>query len=457
MHSPATQRHPAIGVGQAAAQFRLQPVRAARRAGQRAGRRIRRCAQCARALVAEGRRDRARARRFARRRAAAARRGAGFGRHRAQALDAAGLRARAADGGGRDPRRALRVRARRRRRGADAGAARGADSMAARIQCSGMASAALCPCSRRAISATKALLMGGAERAMSATTRIRLFGSFCGDLRHLVGPDRPGRGPCVRDDAAADAAQVFDQCEAQHDRHGPQLAERQRADGLVGGDEAAEALRVHPPVAVRDGLQRDVVDTGEPGRGPVRQSGQLPAVTLGQVAPRGADLLFDQVEIVEQPFAGGRDPARSPGSPRSTARRPRAARLRSRRAARAAGRGRRRAPGRCAAASALPCCSIWSALNSSERSGGSSAGGTVIQSGRRNSASAWRRIRERILPLLFNRSVCCDRWTKKRPGTGSPLAGLCKSGVHQGGRARQGDGPEHLYTVSIPSVRTSVR
>ena len=52
----------------------------------------------------------------------------------------------------------------------------------------------------------------------------------------------------------------------------------ERRDRLVGGDEAAEALRVDPPVAVRDGLQRDVVDARQPGRRPVRQARQLAAV-----------------------------------------------------------------------------------------------------------------------------------------------------------------------------------
>jgi hypothetical protein len=42
---------------------------------------------------------------------------------------------------------------------------------------SGSASAALCPCRRRASSATNELTIGGFERAMSAITRIRLFGS----------------------------------------------------------------------------------------------------------------------------------------------------------------------------------------------------------------------------------------------------------------------------------------
>ena len=46
------------------------------------------------------------------------------------------------------------------------------------IQVSGNASAGLCPCNRRANSATNELAIGGFDRAMSAITRIRLFGSF---------------------------------------------------------------------------------------------------------------------------------------------------------------------------------------------------------------------------------------------------------------------------------------
>ncbi|MBK7332822.1 MAG: hypothetical protein IPI87_10825 [Betaproteobacteria bacterium] len=46
------------------------------------------------------------------------------------------------------------------------------------IQVSGSASAALCPCSRRASSATKGLVSGGFDRAMSAMTRMRLLGSL---------------------------------------------------------------------------------------------------------------------------------------------------------------------------------------------------------------------------------------------------------------------------------------
>ncbi len=46
------------------------------------------------------------------------------------------------------------------------------------IQVRGNARAVLCPCSRRANSATKELTIGGSDRAMSAVSNIRLFGSF---------------------------------------------------------------------------------------------------------------------------------------------------------------------------------------------------------------------------------------------------------------------------------------
>ena len=241
------------------------------------------------------------------------------------------------------------------------------------IQVSGSASAALCPCSRRASSATNELTIGGFERAMSAITRIRLFGIVLGDVHHLVGPrigpvpvDRAGRDP------GADAAQVLDQRQPQHDRNRPQLAQLERRHRLVGRHEAGKALRVDPAVAVRDRLERDVVDARQPGGGPVRQARQLAAVPLGQVPLGRADLLFDQVEVVEQPFRGGRDAA-----VRRDRRRQQVADFDQ--DAFVLGQPRQqpvgRAPGasRCAAARFLPCCSIWSALNSSDRSGGSSS------------------------------------------------------------------------------------
>ena len=131
-----------------------------------------------------------------------------------------------------------------------------------------------------------------------------------GGLGHLV---RPGAGEVslgpADGDAHADAAQVLDQRQPQHDGDGPQLAQPEGGDRLVGRHEAAETFRVHPTVAMRNGLQRDVVHARTPGRRTLSQARQFAAVALRQVPLGRADLLFDQIEIVEQPFPGRRDPA----------------------------------------------------------------------------------------------------------------------------------------------------
>ena len=131
-----------------------------------------------------------------------------------------------------------------------------------------------------------------------------------GDLQHLFRPacgevpvDASGDDPC------SDAPEILDQRQAQHDGDGPQFAQRQDGHRLVGRHEAAETFRIHPSIAVRDRLMRDVVHARQPGRRPVQQARQLPAVALRQVPLGHADLFFDQVEVVEEPFPGRRDPA----------------------------------------------------------------------------------------------------------------------------------------------------
>ena len=217
---------------------------------------------------------------------------------------------------------------------------------------SGSASAALWPCSRRANSATKALLSGGSERAMSATTRIRLFGSRLGDLRACGRPSRRrGRARArLGRHAHRDAAQVLDQRQPQHDRDRPQLAELQRLHRLVGGDEAAQACRGSrrpSPCAIgfaARGRRRAAVRRSAP----LRQPRQLAAVARRQVALRGADLLLDQVEVVEQPFGRRRDAGAGASVPCAAARRRRRARARWRPGGPAGGRRRAARASSCA-------------------------------------------------------------------------------------------------------------
>jgi 3',5'-cyclic AMP phosphodiesterase CpdA len=126
------------------------------------------------------------------------------------------------------------------------------------------------------------------------------LGILLGGLRHPVRPDigQVALGPAGAD-PHRDAAQVLDHGQPQHDRNRPQLANAQRGDGLVGGHEAAEALRVHPAVAVGDRFQGDVVHPRMSRRRGLGEVRKLAYVSFGQVPPRGTDLFFDQIEVVE--------------------------------------------------------------------------------------------------------------------------------------------------------------
>jgi hypothetical protein len=71
---------------------------------------------------------------------------------------------------------------------------------------------------------------------------------------------------------------------------------------LIGGNEPGEGFGVHASVAVRYHFEREVVDARQHRGRPAGEARELAAVTRGQVPLGGADLLFDEVEIVEQPF-----------------------------------------------------------------------------------------------------------------------------------------------------------
>jgi hypothetical protein len=76
---------------------------------------------------------------------------------------------------------------------------------------------------------------------------------------------------------------------------------------LVSGDEGAQRVRVNLRIHVRDQFEHDVVNARKSGGRAVQEAGQFPAVAPGQMPPGHLNLLFDQVEVVEQPFGGGSD------------------------------------------------------------------------------------------------------------------------------------------------------
>ncbi len=107
--------------------------------------------------------------------------------------------------------------------------------------------------------------------------------------------------------AAGEAPEVLDQRDAERDGNRPQLADRQRRDRLVRVEEILERLHVGAAVGVGDERCGDRVDarvTAELSPGKVRK---LPLVVRGKVLTDFADLVEDEMEIVEEPFGSRRD------------------------------------------------------------------------------------------------------------------------------------------------------
>ncbi len=154
------------------------------------------------------------------------------------------------------------------------------------------------------------------ERRRHRRFRVRHVGDHQNQILRILTRDfrqrfRPANGQIAflsaRRDSHRNPAQVLDQRQAQHDRNRPQLTQAQGRHGLIGGDEAAQAVRVDASIAMRDGFQRDVVYPRQAAGNALGQAGQFTAVAFRQVAAGGADLLFDQIQIVEQPFGGRGD------------------------------------------------------------------------------------------------------------------------------------------------------
>jgi hypothetical protein len=108
-------------------------------------------------------------------------------------------------------------------------------------------------------------------------------------------------------DETGDAPQVLDQRQPQHDRKGPEFAEFERSHGLVGGEETRSALGVDAAVDVGDEFEGQVVDPRTALGSLVQEPGQPADIGARQMQAGDANLLFEEVEIIDEPFGGGRD------------------------------------------------------------------------------------------------------------------------------------------------------
>ena len=106
------------------------------------------------------------------------------------------------------------------------------------------------------------------------------------------------------DDAVGEPAKLLDEREPQHDRDGPDFADRELRRALIGAGEVDERLEIDAPGGVGDQLAREDVDARISLKGAVGELGQLEVVAARKVLPDLADLILNDVMVVAQPVLG---------------------------------------------------------------------------------------------------------------------------------------------------------
>ncbi len=126
-------------------------------------------------------------------------------------------------------------------------------------------------------------------------------------------PVRQGVGFPTRRKAICDplgrAPQVLDERDAQRDRNGPELADGQRLDALIGAHEAYQHLQVEAAVGMGDEGPGQSEDAGIALERSLGQFRELAIEARWQITPDIPDLRLDDRKIIEQPLGGRRDRA----------------------------------------------------------------------------------------------------------------------------------------------------
>ncbi len=107
------------------------------------------------------------------------------------------------------------------------------------------------------------------------------------------------------EDLLRESPQVVHQDQAEHDRDGPQFANRQRRDRLKGVDEMGEVVLVHAAITMGHEFHGDRVDARQAAQRAAGDLGEEPIIAARQI---GVDLeqgFGNDVKVVEQPFGVG--------------------------------------------------------------------------------------------------------------------------------------------------------
>ncbi len=103
------------------------------------------------------------------------------------------------------------------------------------------------------------------------------------------------------------APHALEEPEPEHRRNRPQLADGEGRHLLERADEAIDVVEVDASFAVRDEADRQLVHARIAGQRAARQLGELAIVAAREALVHLRDVLLHDVEVVEQPLAGGPD------------------------------------------------------------------------------------------------------------------------------------------------------
>ena len=147
----------------------------------------------------------------------------------------------------------------------------------------------------------------GARSVLGEHGRHRLGGASAGAQQAVgEGVRLLPRGAAVHD-PLGQASEVLDQHDPQRDRDRPEFADRQRLDLLIGAHEAAQHLGIEAAVGVGDEGPGQAEHARISGERSVGQLRQLPVVAGRQIGADFANLPFDEMIVVDQPFRRRRD------------------------------------------------------------------------------------------------------------------------------------------------------
>ena len=110
-------------------------------------------------------------------------------------------------------------------------------------------------------------------------------------------------------DLPGKAAEIFNQNDLQGDRGGPEFADRQRLDFLIGADIFDEGFSVETTVGMRHESPCQAEHTWVTRERAGEELGKQSIVARRQIRFDGANLRFDEMIIVDQPFGSRRQRA----------------------------------------------------------------------------------------------------------------------------------------------------